>query len=440
MYFILLLVLCFLLFTAVVLYKGDCMCPAVVLPFTYLMCSLYGALLYNEWDAASMSYKTVLVVFVGILSFMLCGYLPWKIQRISRIHIRKRYTRINVGTIYFLLSFIICLLAVVTQYGYLKNSLSSLGFAMDSLSQMIHTMRYIKIHTNLINSDPTLIKIFRELAIGLGIFSFYIFLRNLCLYKFKPCDILHLLIWGVQIILGFLSSGGRTTLILNVVMSFYITYFYWRGFSFRQKFAFRKVKKWIAITTAIFMVTFLFLNVALGRSGSISDINVKQYFGAYIWGGTRNLDLFLSDKSGFVKQSGSETFKYLSTRLGFRDREASPHQGFSSINGYNTGNVYSSFTPFYVDLWMLGVLIFSGLQGMIFTFLYARSQRNIILNKESFVILVFAYFSNTVFYFPIGEIFYSSLITFGVTCRIIFLYFLYLIYIKKRFGKRKFYL
>lgn len=430
MYFILLLVLYILLFAAVTLYKGDYMCPAVVLPFTYLMCSLYGALLYNEWDASSMSYKTVLVVFVGILSFMLCSYLPWKTQKIRVIHIKKRYTRINVGAMYFLVSFIVCLLAITTQYSYLRNSLSSLGIATDSLSQMINTMRYIKIHTALIVSDPIIVKIFRELAIGLGIFSLYIFLRNFCLYKFKTSDILHLLIWSFQIIIGFFT-GGRFLLIINVVMSFYITYFYWGSAFFKQKFVFRKVIRWIVITISLFIITFLSLNVILGRTASLSDMNIKQYLGCYIWGGTRNLDLFLIGKSGFAKQSGSETFKYLSTRLGLSEKHQSPSMdGSSFINGHNIGNIYSSFGRFYADLEMLGVLIFSGLQGLIFTSLYVKAQKNIKLNRESFVIIFFAYFSYTTFYFPIDEVFYSGLITFGITCRILFLYFLYFIYVR----------
>ena len=87
---------------------------------------------------------------------------------------------------------------------------------------------------------------------------------------------------------------------------------------------------------------------------------------------------------------------------------------------------------------MTGMIVLSSIQGMIFTMGYMHNKKNAYRMKLGFGLLLYGYLSYTVFYLPIDDVLYSSVLSIGTPIRILVMYLLYyyVTKIKLRFGKK----
>ena len=162
----------------------------------------------------------------------------------------------------------------------------------------------------------------------------------------------------------------------------------------------------------------------MGRVSTLKGFDFRNSATIYLSGGVRNLDLFLKDPPNTVKLFGEETFTYLWRNITsvLKNRKLLTRVlEFRTINGENTGNIYTSFRRFYHDFGFLGVCLLSYIQGTIISSLYYNINRSEKANRIGFTEVLYYYLSCSTIYIVIEDTFFSYY--FSITCLKVFIIF-----------------
>lgn len=195
-----------------------------------------------------------------------------------------------------------------------------------------------------------------------------------------------------------------------------------------------KIIKWGSRIFGVFLISFIILAIVLGKRNSFAELNVKEYLTKYISVGIRNFDLFLKNpvRSDFF---GQETFpgfhRILYNYLNIGNLYATPLEGIQ-FNGFSMGNIYTAFRRYYADFGLFGMLFISYLLGYFFSLAYEKIKKKSYKDQTGFGLLLFAYLSKEIFYWPIENQLLISELSVGGIFKIIILYILYLLAVKKK--------
>ena len=366
------------------LFKKDIFCPPVALNLTFLFCVSFGLLMYREWDLSHYGWQAVVCIIGGLSVFSTVSY---------------------------------AMQSVFYQNGSVK-----------------HGMRVYRNRINVSNSGKISLSIgilmLRQIFGILAVVSMFIFLHNVCFGVKQKKDLLHfaVIVIGVTI-QSVLAGGGRLNLLSSASMCFYMFLFFLNmryGFNNRIN---KKVLRYGILGFCVLLTLFLVLIVAFGRSKSLMDIDFRAYLSTYIAGGIRNLDLYFQAPTYNVFP-GSETFTALLKRI-VPQVKGSRIFEFRDVSGVNTGNIYTSFRRFYSDFHFMGVLVLTAVQAFVTSSLYFGAKKDAKKGELSFLILLFCYFSDTLFFIAIEDTFYSTGIGIGSLIRLSCLYCLYRYFIKQ---------
>lgn len=130
--------------------------------------------------------------------------------------------------------------------------------------------------------------------------------------------------------------------------------------------------------TCCFVVLVSFRVLAVGREGSFDFL---EYIGIYIGAQIPNLDLFLSDNllpssAFFGEQTLKTSLDYLGKTFDIEALQDIPYTWtFNSYNGYQLGNVYTTFYPFLQDGGCIGLIFFTALMACVAQAVFELSLR-----------------------------------------------------------------
>lgn len=445
MYIVLVLVLIMLLGVALLIFNYEIMAPPVAMIAMFLLCVVVGLVRYNDWELSSYSGSTVLIIIVGILSYIIGGYLAYhSTHRIRRASIQSYCPdRIEVKTIYLFIALVVGGIELVLFYRFISTTVLVNGYSNVDISHLLLSYRILSTSSAL-TDIPGYLSLLKYIVEINAVIALFIFIHNFCFSLFQKKDIIYLIIilfWMGNSVLT--SSRGDFLTIL--AMTIYLIYFFVnmkKGFSPQVEY---KIVRWGINLLVIFLILFVLLAIFMGRRTTFTGASLLDYLTIYISGGVRAFDLYVQDgphiQSGIV--GNDETFHYISvlfSRFLNYDNLKTIHLEFRSINGQNIGNIYTAFRRYYSDFGIFGVIILSGVSGFLLTRLYSKSRYKASIGRIGFTLLIFSWLSKSVLYMPIDDHLYLFIFALNALFKIILLYFLFNFIVRKKivitFGRK----
>lgn len=416
--------------------------PPVMMTLVFLCCSIVVTTRYYDWELAEYAPESVLLLLLGILTYILGGIIAYSLVFLSLKPYSRMNTssdiekRINIPSCVIIIGIVVCVVTLVLLVEYIKNIVVTMNYNHSSFAKLLYSFRVLSAR-QLIPQALIMPWYLRILSYGLEIFpafALFVLLHNVMFKCFRKKDLLLMVILALGIGQMILFSE-RGKLLNLMAVAVYLIYLYKGardGFNWNTT---KKVMRAGFIMMCCFLVVFFAFAVFQNR---ISKTNTKFNVATiYIGGGIRAFDLFVKDpvsrNTGIL--GNDETWPYpamlLSAYLGIGERPVIPLE-FRSINGKNIGNIYTAFRRYYSDFSIAGLVFFSAFLGFLMTYLYACCKRLCIYGKSGFVILLFAWLSRTIFFMPIEEYFFPQFISLNGFYKIGLLYMLYVIFAERR--------
>ena len=418
---------------AMYLNKNDITAPGIVFSAGFLF-QAFWAVLYAEKWSLNLGFDTLLVIFLGVWEFTIVCILVSKIY--GKLHKLPKPTELQEIKISPWKELVTLNIILFITFLFLYFVLDKVGGNAHSIENIMNAISKYD-HLSKFSEDfmqfrlPSIISNLRICVIALGYWFLYVVINNFIVTK--KIKVLEVLIVFTSIFISILS-GSRTNAIFIVICGiFYYVFLNYKKNNYKTKIS----VKFLVIAGAIFLtLLFTFAPIArlLGRKINYSTFDyLSIYCGAQI----KNLDTFMKELPTYVKQVtffGAQTFRSLiitiGEKIGFEGYH--PYQldlPFRSINGYNLGNVYTTFYPYIYDFGILGEIILVFIMAFISQFVYERAKRStdnskppvsILLYSTIFLSLLFSFFSNK-FYENIISMVTVKYIIVWIACDIFFI-------------------
>lgn len=405
--FVLIAWLIFLLLLSMLASKRVLLTPPFGFICGFLASALYCLFWVDKWDL-DLSNATLGVLCGGTALFTAVFLV---LQGLPPIRIRKRVSssacddahrtccaRIEVPA-WKLRLFLLLQISTLLLTAIFIRSLLSGG----NLATAIYYYRFSNAVEHNIIRVPFLLSQFRKVSYAGGFFWGYMLIHSI-VYRYKTHRVLMVLciIMGLlnDIILG--ARGGAVVLVMALVVETYIMF--GRKKNFHKVIKFKSMVLGIAIA-ALIIGTFPLFGELLGRS---SKLNFTEYLAEYLSAEIKNLDTFV--RSGFPEnvtayncQTLAHFVNALSGRFGLPEwfHFATRSQRF--VNGYNLGNVYTTFYHFLYDGGYFGLVFFTTAMVFIVQRTYNKAIRanyetrinvSLIVYAYMFYCVLFSFFSN----------------------------------------------
>lgn len=189
----------------------------------------------------------------------------------------------------------------------------------------------------------------------LGFFWNFVFIYNYLSEK-RKISILALINLILCIICEFLG-GARTGIIVIVIACIVDFYIIWsKKYINKKKLPIKYVLN-ICIVFFIVIISFQFLGSLIGRN---VDVTFAEYFAKYVGSPIKNLDIFIQKNNPLPNIWGKETFAYFINWIGGKTQNIELIYNldlpYINLNGFNMGNVYTTFYMFIYDFGVKGVI------------------------------------------------------------------------------------
>lgn len=395
-----------LLFLSFYLNKKDLIAPSFIFCASFCFSCIWAVIYAKKWNL-DLHLNTFWVIFGGVLEFILISFLVQSFFVLYKgrknIKEKKELTKINIEKwkkIIFLLFCIFTIIYTIYSIVHITNG------DFSDISASIYAYRKASVFSDEIVSLPRIATYCRYLVNAAGYWFAYVCINNYLVEK--KIDILSV---GI-VIMSMISSmttggrGGAVNLMLACVAIFCLLMNKKSGFY--KSIRFKTIMNFI-IVGIVFICLFQTTGNLLGRtassSSSVNAMNSSDYLAVYCGAQIKNLDLFLQeDYSNSNNIWGSQTFIYMirwiGPKLGIQNTYYTLDLPYRSVNGFNLGNVYTTFYPYIYDFGYIGLVCLVGLMALLVQWLYERCKRIKLKNNSSICILVYGYvFSSLVLSF-----------------------------------------
>lgn len=423
--------------------KGDCFnLPFLLIAgyFVSAFCCLYNK---KNW-AVDLSFYTLIIIMVGILSFMIGSAVGDRIilkHTSNQLHTGNRcvdiYQIVHAGESYWKL-LVVCLFDLAVIYFLYKDIVRIAGIRVVSWGNLFYNFR-----SNLAD-DSLNVGYSSFVNFGLRVTRPFAYLYAVILIgncvdptvtrrkKVRLFYGIPILLYAFQVIL----QGHRIPLI-GLIIAFVFLIYYFKQYNCGWKM---KLK----VTTALRIIVF-FSFICIGFYyvkffiGKLQESNgVIYYITNYLGGSLQLLDMYLKDPM----DNGHETFAAVVDslkRFGLFTgvKTVVQHEYRYASTGIYIGNVYTGFRNYYNDYGVIGVCFFSAFLGFIFSNFYKhlRKIQNWTINGLFTLILYSSFLYSVVFHFFTDYFF--ALIGVGWTINIFIFYLCMQIVFNKRIGITK---
>lgn len=410
---ILFLILLFLVLIIFKIYNKDVFEPSFLFSISFLILSLMALLNNNKWNL-NLHLNTFLVVVLGVIEFVLVCFIVKTIYQ-KKFLKEEKYGAPKLIKIpyyfeipYFFLSIIICIVfalyiisVVNVDIKSIKDISNAIGI-FDYLSKFTENYDTVKLPFLVSNSR------FAIIAIG-SIFNYVIINNYFVNKKFKLIEIGISLVALISTFLDGSRTGAFYYVFAIIAMIFILRN---KKNNYKNNFNFIIFKN-IFIISAIFILSFLPLAKLLGRN--TNNINTFDYISIYCGAQLKNLDIALQEDD-FPKKSsifGSQTFYTLNKTLGtkFNLKNYGPYHvdtPFRRINGYNLGNVYTTFYAYIYDFGYFGEFVLVFVMAFISQLIYEKTKESK-KNRISLSILMYSFISNMLIMSFFSNKFYENI-------------------------------
>lgn len=416
------------------IFHNDILSPPIVMIGIFFLCAVVGLLRYDDWLITEYSLKSVVLLCVGILSFLCASIAVFSFQK-KHLDITSSITRkrIDIPFYFVLFSLFFGIVTLFLFYQNMNRVLLLAKYPNNSISQLISGYRLLVVYISPEKYHiPTTILYCTYILTINSIFYLYVVIHNFCFKVHLKKDFIYVicvLYWPVISIL----NSSRYELLFMMAIVIYLVYFFKNmqcGKPIRVR---RNIFKMGSKMLIIFLALFIVLTIIMGRVKSFSNLNVQNYLTTYISVGIRNFDLFVDnppEQQGWGKETFPSIYRFLYIHFGIGEYFKLPLE-YRSLNGQNMGNIYTCFRRYYSDFGLVGLIVLPFLFGLFITRLYYKVKKQCKNNTIGFEILLFIYFARCVFFMPIEDYFYIFDVSARGLFKIIILYILYRLFIKR---------
>lgn len=388
--------------------KKDLIAPSFI--FCAVFCfSCMWALLYKEkWDL-NLHLNTFLVISVGILTFILTAYFVKRImfkrfrQKIIASKQEPQYIKIeNWKKILFILIEIITIfLTIYFIVQITSGSWSEIGDAIWN-----YKLRYV---TETDFSIPGAVAYMRTAVDVAGYYFSYVLINNW--FVTKKVDFLSAIILILSIISG-VSNGSRGWAVNQIIACVAcVILIYNKTKGYYKNVQFRTILK-IMMIGCLVLVVYQAVGTLLGQN--LTNFSFMDYLAMYCGAEIKNLDIFLQSNRPSSNIIGSQTLVYIIKWVGPFVGINTDYQldlPFNSVNGYELGNVYTTFYPFIYDFGIFGLIFFVILMAGIIQFIYEYAKSARFKAKPNFSIILYNYLCSTIVFSFFSNKFYETVFT-----------------------------
>lgn len=377
--------------------------PQILFTGGFLLQAFFCVFYVDQW-AIDLNFKTLVTVAGGCVLFSVieCTFCNKKTHGIK---IKRRDKKIEAHRRILLVFLVIQIIATI---GYIKFMNDNMTGA--SIAEKIYAYRQATADYGKIIPIPKYLSLCRLFSSAAGYVISYIYICNMCVYKklHQACSGLMLTVVIMSCVLeGILGARGG---ILNFIIAIVIEYALVEGKMHSNKL--RLVKKMILCSVIVMALMPVFGKI-MGRP--IIE-NVFYEMAVYVGAPLKNLDIFLAENANLNKihystfsSALADLTKILSLKLDLTSYIFPGHWNF--INGYNLGNVYTTFANYWYDFGIVGFFFYTVVEAMIIgrLFSYAIDNRKLIGTKEHLMSTVlYAYFATTILFSFFGNRFYEQ--------------------------------
>lgn len=428
MIYVLLMSLCVLLYIAWIIYK-DIFSPAFVFGTSFVFSTVWAVIYKERWEL-DLGLNTFVVISGGVFLFLVSSYFTHillKSKKKMRINISPPRIYIERWKLYVFIAFE--MFSIFITFIKMKNVMK--GYGGSNLSEMIFLYRSLSMNGRLAERLPGYIVLCRTLVTSGGYWFTYIVASELIIAKKIPC------LESVVVLLAMISSvslGGRNGLV-NILLAFVVCLYFVavRNNKFKLNIKFKYILVGI-VFVFVFMIVFQNFGSALGRTTNTST-TIMDYLAKYCGAEIKNLDIFLNNTSKDLLSHNNQTFIYMVHWIGGKLGENTDYVldlPYNKINGFNLGNVYTTFYPFIYDYGYLGVVVLTPVMGVLSQISYEFAKRYYSKSTSVFSIVLYAYIFNSLLFSFFSNKFFEQQFTAGFFRSVIFWVLFYIFFCRMK--------
>lgn len=405
---VLLFVACMLTLFSFAVNRRDWISPSFIFCAAFTFAIAWAAAFAENWGL-KLHMNTFWVIAGGMTEYVLVSAaVQWWMRKKSGYRVVRRKQELVYIEIELWKKIAVILIAVVATVATVVYTVRIMSYSMSNAMAAITAYRDASLFAHkTMESLPGWVGILRLLVAGMGNWFVYVLVNNTLVRK--KVDFLLLAI-VVLCMLSSMTTGSRGDALFMAeaaVAVFVLLKNKQTGFF--KSIRFKTLLK-ILTLGLVLLFTFQWTAVAIGR---VADFALADYIAIYCGAEIANLDMFLQEVRPASEIWGGQTFinivLWLGPYLGIDPSSYSLDLPFRSANGYNLGNVYTTFYPYIYDFGYLGMIILVGLMAMLVQWNYERAKRVQIKRYPSFSILLYSYIFGTVFFSFFSNKFYEYL-------------------------------
>ena len=402
MIFILLFLICSLLFFK---YRSDArylLHPVIIVVGVFALGVFVSALNFSSWG--DISFTTLSIIFTGILFFCI-GHLGSKrrlvIGSLKKDNLNEIYRDIPLNKTIIIIAFMIVI--TILDFNDIRNLA---GENISGIMQIVISARHNLYIKNEAVSHVFLIQQGIYLCRALAYIYVYAFFYRVRIQKMraKLLYLIPVVIYAIQALL----STGRTEFIYLFYAMLIINYLLLQGanqWKYRLDFRFSKQ---IIVALIAFVTLFLFISNARNSS----TFNIEHTLSIYLGSSIKAFDVYISENgiwsvSTFFGEYTQPLLYSVLRAIGSSSNTVVDVLPPIYISGHLT-NIYTAFGRYIHDYGLVGVAIIMMLLGYGYSYAFNSMECN---NSTGISVMIYAFLSYPLVEMAIEERFFSNLIT-----------------------------
>lgn len=396
--------------------------PICLICLAFFLSVFCAILNIQNWNI-NLSFKTTIIILIGLISFILPGIILYKKHNNNKN--REEHAKVIKYSKFVMLLLLILQIVFLSLYVlWMAKYLGGIWKLFDSSSMT--QFRY-DISFNQAISYPMYISQGIKYSKALIYIYSFIEIHNVILMKHKKLKYKVSFFYIISLILFFIQtiiSGGRSELILLIIAIIAFIFTIDNYYSNKNGTLLGKNFIKIAFIVLIVLYLFSFTRTLVGRT---SEDNFIDYVSRYFGGSIQLFDMYLDNPIPKSNIWGKETFfginKFLN-QIGIIEADYTLHLEFRSSNGVELGNVYTSFRRMIQDFGISGLIILNFIFGFIISCYYNYIKRVKSINKVSLKYIFYFMILHSVVLTPFSDFFFSTILSINYLNIIIYMIFI----------------
>ncbi|WP_370836382.1 O-antigen polymerase [Megasphaera sp.] len=415
----------------------DLLAPSVVFCGMFVLSTIFATLNIFTWNI-DYSIDAVLIISLGIFSFILAE-ISMRLLKNSFCHNIERkeeksfsFHPIHIKWAIMLLFIVFNILISFWYYKEISRIVGASGYFEGSL---LHSFRVVSTESSFANNDSLALNPLLNQCLKIVVANSYVFLyffiRNFFIGKEKNEKVYSFLLVSITALIPSILSGARGSLLQFLSAALVYSYITWHqiygwNINISRKIICRGILYFIVGIPVFYYSTFW-----LGRE---INLDLFSYISNYIGGSIQLFNLYMQDYDSLPQYFGEESLISLCSflnKFGADIPIISLHLEPRGLTIGTIGNVYTFFRRPLHDFGIFGMITFTYIVGLLFSFIYEIKVKGKFGEKTVSSILIYGY----LFYWVvIGSIdqWSQSVISMTNLMEIIFMVIIYKILTKVR--------